>query len=364
MKTFKILITFIVISIQLNSFSQVILQPGMMPLAGDTIFYRSQNNPSYDTDLTGEDYTWDFSQTDANNWAADTFVTVNSTPIAYNAQFNNNMFPKYKATVASPQKDISASVGGFNFTNIFFYYKLSGDSIFSQVGQAITVNNIPLPIKFTDIDEMYHFPSIYGNYDTCYSSYSVTIPSIGFNSRQQTRYNWVDGYGTVITPVDTFYNSIRVKTIIKARDSIYSDQYNTPFAFNTTTTEFKWFVDGHRGPVVIISKSQGVGNNRNTIKFIDTPEPIPYTISNLEHSSLEVYPNPFIDKITIKADHINFPYKIEIIDINGRCLFSKTCYSNDDIKSISNYFSDLKSGFYYLITTSNEAIAVKKIIKR
>lgn len=364
MKAIKIIFILSIFSLQSNLFSQVILLPEMMPLAGDTIFYRSLSNPSIDTSLTGEDFTWDFSQISANNWAADTFVAVNSTPIAYNAQFNNNMFPKYKATVASPQGDVNVPIGGFNFTNIFFYYKLSGDSVYSQVGQAITVNNIPIPIKFTDIDDMYQFPSIYGDYDTCYSSYSVTIPQVGFNSRQQTRYNLVDGYGTVITPIDTFYNAIRIKTIIKSRDSIYSDQYNMPFAFNITTTEYKWFTEGHRGPVVIISKSQGAGNNRNTIKFIDTPEPIPYNVNTFEQPSIQIYPNPFNEYLYINVDSENLPCIISINDINGKNIKKTTCYSEDDLISVSNILCGFKSGLYFLTVKSQKNVEVQKIIKR
>ncbi len=364
MKTLKLLIVILTVSFQNNLISQITLQPEMMPLAGDTLFYRSLSNPNIDSSLTGEDYIWDFSQINANNWVADTFVTVNSTPFAYNTQFNNQMLPNYKATLASPQADINIPIGGFNFTNIYFYYKLSGDSIFSQVGQAITVNSIPLPIKFTDIDHMYQFPSFFGDYDTCYSSYSVSIPTIGFNSRKQTRYNWIDGTGTIITPIDTFYNAIRVKTIIKSRDSIYSEQYNMPFAFNSTTTEYKWFAEGQRGPVVIYTKSQGNGGNRNTLKYRDTPEPIPYFVENFNKNSISVYPNPFSDHISIQIDNSNFPCSIEVKDIQGKVIFNKLCSSETDITNISNIITNLKSGIYTFICSSQKSIEVKKIIKK
>lgn len=363
MKSSKFLFFILFLLAQLSLFSQAILLPEMMPLVDDTLFYKKIDNFNGDAEPTGEDYLWNFSDIDATNWAADTFVSVSSTPFAYNVSFNNPTAPKYKATLASPQPDINIPIGGFSFSNIFYYYKLAGDTIYSQVGQAITVNSIPLPIRFDDIDFMYHFPSSFGDYDTCYSSYSVSIPQIGFNSRKQTRYNYYDGFGTLITPNDTFYDVIRVKTIIKSRDSIYSDQYNMPFAFNTTTTEYKWFSSELRGPAMIVSTSSGQGPARTSLKYHDTPIVIPENILSFENEDILVYPNPFSESVIIKINNHLLPSKIAVQDEQGKVIFQKTCLNQSDLTELSHHLLNLKSGFYILKFSNQKNNLIKKIIK-
>ena len=364
MESTKLLFVFILLIPQLCVFSQAILLPEMMPLVDDTLFYKKIDNYSGDVESTGEDYLWNFSDINATNWTADTFVSVSSTPFAYNISFNNPTAPKYKATLASPQPDINIPVGGFSFSNIFYYYKLSGDTLYSQVGQAVTVNSIPLPIRFDDIDYLYHFPSSFGDYDTCFSSYSVSIPQIGFNSRRQTRYNYYDGYGTLITPVDTFYDVIRVKTIIKSRDSIYSEQYNMPFAFNTTTTEYKWFTSELRGPAMILSNTSGQGPSRTSLKYQETPITIPENILSFEKETILVYPNPFSESVIIKISTNLFPCKISVQDELGQVIYQKSCLNQVDLLNISHQLLNLKSGFYFLQFSTQKSNLIRKIIKK
>jgi len=343
-------------------FSQMVLNSAMMPEAGDTIHYRNVGNFSGDVELTGEDFYWDMSNSLGNQWVADTFVVVSSTPLMYNSVFNNPSSPKYKATCASPQANIVVPVGSFEFSNIYNYYKLIEDTVFSQVGMAITVNNIPIPIKFTDIDNMYNFPFEYGGFDSCYSSYSVTVPSFGHNSRKQTRLNYFEGYGTLITPVDTFFDAIRIKTIIQSRDSVYIEQYNLPFAINTTTTEYKWFADGYRGPIAQISVVSGQGSPRTSFKYRDTPPPSLAKIVENEFSVSKISPNPFQDKLSIVFNNPT-DFDLQLYSLNGQVLWQSHVAKTDFFELPQNAINALTKGVYFIRLSIDSKTEIHQIIK-
>jgi hypothetical protein len=342
--------------------SQIILNSEMMPKSGDTIHYRQVNNFSGDVDLTGADFFWDMSNSIGNQWIADTFVTVTSTPLAYNATFNNPLAPKYRASCASPQPNINIPFGGMDFKNIYNYYKLAADTVFSQVGTAITVNNVPIAIRFDDIDHMYNFPFEYSGFDSCYSSYSVTIPTFGHNSRRQTRLNYFDGYGTLITPIDTFHDAIRIKTIIKTRDSIYSEQYNVPIAFNTTTTEYKWFAEDYRGPVAQITKTSGQGPARTTFKYRETPPPVSTFVQNNNTQIGTIQPNPFNNKLTVILNN-QIDYEIQLISISGQVLWHGKTSQQNIFEFPSDALSSLNIGLYFLRIMNDTEMGVFKVVK-
>lgn len=362
MKT-KLYITSLLLLFSTHSFfAQTTLTSDRMPLAGDTIHYRNVGNFSGDMDLTGENFFWDMSNSLGNQWVADTFVAVSSTPLVYNVAFNNSSSPKYKATCASRQANITIPIGGYEFTNIYNYYKLTEDSVFSQVGMAITVNNVPIPVKFDNIDQMYNFPFEYGGFDSCYSSYSVTVPSFGHNSRKQTRLNYFEGYGTLITPVDTFFDAIRIKTIIQSRDSVYIEQYNLPFAINTTTTEYKWFADGYRGPIAQISVVSGQGSPRTSFKYRDTPPPSLAKIVENEFSVSKISPNPFQDKLSIVFNNPT-DFDLQLYSLNGQLLWQSHVAKTDFFELPQNAINALTKGVYFIRLSIDSKTEIHQIIK-
>lgn len=343
------------------SFSQIVLNSDMMPIAGDTTHYSNVRSFSGDVDLTGEIFFWDMSNFVGNQWVADTFVAVSSTPLVYNAAFNNPTSPKYRATCASRQANIKIPFGSFEFSNIYSYYKLTEDSVFSQVGMAITVNNIPIPVRFDNIDHMYNFPFEYGSFDSCYSSYSVTVPSFGHNSRKQTRLNYFEGYGTLITPVDTFFDAIRIKTIIQSRDSVYIDQYSIPIAFNTTTTEYKWFADGFRGPVAQITKVSGQGSARTSFKYRDTP-PDNTSIKEDEGLISKISPNPFHDKLSLTFSH-SANFDLQLYALNGQILWKSQVLQTDVYALPHDVLNGLSKGVYFIRLSNDLKTEIHRIIK-
>lgn len=85
------------------------------------------------------------------------------------------------------------------------------------------------------------------------------------------------------------------------------------------------------------------------------------TLSNeiAENFDVEIFPNPFSETINVKASEIGLEFKVLLIDINGKIIFSKTIFTQDlKINTL-----DLKSGVYFLNIKTQSKAFNKKIIK-
>ncbi|MDF1674921.1 MAG: hypothetical protein P1U44_04320, partial [Vicingaceae bacterium] len=95
--------------LSLSSSAQLTITNNDMPSVND-IYHISitanlqGNNPA----LTGTNFLWDYSQLQAAVQRSDTFVTVSSTPFAYQYYFNNLLlYPNHKANYAIKGNDIN-----------------------------------------------------------------------------------------------------------------------------------------------------------------------------------------------------------------------------------------------------------------
>lgn len=97
--------------------------------------------------------------------------------------------------------------------------------------------------------------------------------------------------------------------------------------------------------------------------YIDDVSIVPDSASSLNSAdslNYNVYPNPFVDYLTIELENAN-NYKIEIINLFGQIVFSKS-YLN--VKVINLDLKSLKSGIYFLSSRDDEHLnTVNKIIK-
>jgi len=355
----KILYIFTFLSISLSVSGQQTLTKEYMPNTGDTIFYRTIPIATEDFSATGFDFVWDFSDLIGYTWTADTFVTVLSTPLTYNAVFNNPiLYPLHKATIASPQADRTIPPST-TISNVYNYYK-ENDTEFAQVGLAANVSGAPLPVRFENIDYIYKFPSTYGSTDSSFSSYNINIPTLGFYAHKQNRVNEYDGWGTLYTSVDTF-EVFRIKTIINARDSVFVSQYNMPFAFNTITTEYKWFSSGQRYPIFIATATQAQGQNRTTVKYKDDPK-LYLSVNKIDLTEAQFFPNPTTNRITITT-----PEKVDILNVNVFNQFGALQLSDKNDINSNTWIVDLSKlscGSYIIETHTSNGVNRNIIIKK
>ena len=342
----------------LNVYCQQSFTNAYMPNEGDTIFYHSLVSTA-DYSATGANYIWDFSTITGLTWAADTFVAVLSTPLTYNAVFNNSfLYPDYKATVASPQADQTIPPST-SVTNVFFYYKET-DTAFAQVGLAANVSGVPMPIRFDNIDYMYKFPGTMGSIDSCFSAYHIDVPSLGFYSKKQNRINEYDGWGTLYTPMDTF-EVFRIKTTITGRDSVYITQYSLPYAFNSSTVEYKWFSPGHRNPVFSVSMAQSQFSSTTTVKYLDKPQ-LHVGIQDASSASFRIVPNPFVNQLTITANAGEKIEKVRLFNITGAEIALDVLSSDKNTLVLNT--EHLSNSPYIIEITSNKGVERKVVIKK
>lgn len=337
-----------------NLSAQPIIEKNDMPVVGDTIRLSIDNNINgINYTATAADTIWDFSMLNENSQRVDTFVSVTTVPLLYQADFNNPFDTTHKATVAQPQPDIT-QLPNVQFTEVYNFFRAT-DYTYTQVGQGAKVNLVPTPIKYTDPDLLYEFPLTYGTKDSSFYSYHLSIPSFGYYGESKKRVNIIDGWGTLITPYDTL-PAIRVFSTSYIHDTIYMDTLGMGFAQDRTVREYKWLADTIGLPLLNIIRNGG-GNNASAEykhEFLP-PDPIdttnitvfPYTLT-----FFSFYPNP-----ASASSKIYFALAqpstvlIELTDETGRIIYTlaNKYYPKGftDI-DVGSYIASLAKGMYFL----------------
>jgi hypothetical protein len=249
----KTLLTFFIASfLPVFISAQITITLTDMPNVGDSLFVTSTFVPmGLDYTESGADFTWDFSGLTGGAQDEEIFVAVSSTPLLYQAVFN---WPPWNppATIASPDDDFSL-IPGVAFTDYYDFFKEQNAS-YTSVGFGVTINNIPVPVKYNNPEMLYKFPLSYGNSsDSSESFYSISIPDLGYYETYRKRVNTVDGWGTLITPFGTFA-TLRIKSFLTIRDSIYVDSLQTGIPVKRDITEYKWMGNGFGVPLLKVSK--------------------------------------------------------------------------------------------------------------
>lgn len=127
-----------------------------------------------------------------------------------------------------------------------------------------------------------------------------------------------DGYGTLITPFDTFHNVVRVKAIT----------YNTTGKLNTTYT---WFKSDSLFQIMTVD------DNGTTVLDL----PVPTSVKQvLNKRTVAAFPNPAVNELTIDAGISNGT--ITIADAVGRQL--KSIHTKSGSTTID--VADMNPGIY------------------
>jgi len=284
-----------------NVFAQPVINQNDMPVVGDTIRISTVYSSTIDYTLTGSNYLWDFSSLTSTQQKTDSFVSVYSTPVTYLLTFINS-------SMAEPQPDIT-QMTNVQFTEVFNFYT-NNSSLFSQLGLAAKVNGVPLPMKYDNPDVWYHFPINYGNKDSSIFSYNISIPNLGYYGQTTKRVNFVDGWGTIITPFDTF-QAIRVFSTKYIHDTIYMDSPGISLNQNRIEKEYKWLADNMKIPVMKVTKNDAFLPTAS-FEYIDSSNSSTSVInSENPFNFCYIFPNP-ANKNTSIYFSLNAPSHIEL----------------------------------------------------
>jgi hypothetical protein len=348
-----------------SSYAQPTINKSDMPVVGDTILVNNSlsiNGDNYDS--TGINYTWNLSNLTSTSQSADTFKNVLSTSIIYYVYF---MGLANLAENAPNMVSINTPLLPITITNVYDFFDNSTAS-YSQLGFGAKFNSAPLPVKYSSPDVQLVFPLTYGEKDSCNFSYNVSIPSFGYYGETEHRVNYVDGWGTIINPVDTF-QAMRVRSVVTAHDTIHIDTIiNYGTSFNYTTTEYKWYAYKMGIPVMDISVRTGTGAGTTIVYPNDTRNTT--GIKNIQNTLtfISLYPNPVNENTNLYFAFAK-PSSIEvnITDLLGRNI--KTIASKEYPEGFNSVPLDISGmnlgkGIYFVrINSKNDSKVIKMEVR-
>lgn len=252
----------------------------------------------------GANVTWDFSSLNYTNAGIITVVDPAGTP----------KYSKYSTA------NLCLEIDAMGFM-IYNYYKADANAI-SKVGEGVS-GTLPSEIDYlTDNKVWAKFPFNYNE--------TVTDSWRGATSNGVDTILY-DGYGTLITPFDTFTNVVRLRTI--SNDSTYGlDTTYTWFATTPILFEIMEMTDGES---LILEEMPTVTTG----------------IQNIVHENpVRIYPNPAKEYITIDAGKVKG--NVAIYDATGKLV--KQAAIDGTTQTIAT--ADLKPGiyFYSLVSSNNK----------
>ena len=154
------------IAFNLSAISQIVISQSDIPMPGDTMTRKTTSNlQGIDPDLTGADYTWDFTTLTPSSSKKDSFLTVSATPVEYSAVFDNPSDTFHKASVSLLERFFNSISSYVTLSDGYNYFKMSGNK-YVQVGAGAKINGTRIPFSFDSLESIYSFPITYGTTDS------------------------------------------------------------------------------------------------------------------------------------------------------------------------------------------------------
>jgi len=353
--------------------AQITITSADLPVANDT--FRISNGlitPAIDPIPTGPNHTWDFSMLEYTSQDVDSFHTVASTGATYSFIFADLPFNNNRSNQAHKGMNLPAiPLGGVTITDMVnFFYKSS--SVYHQTGSGATINGIGVPIPYTDKDRVFSLPLNFSDTDSCYSSYQISIPNLGYYGHEQTRISEVDGWGTLITPYGSF-NTLRVKSVITPYDTIYADSLGFGMGFALPpTVEYKWMGALQGIPLLQINTTLdpfGGGEVVNSIVYRDsirTTTGIGETPITPVSLTFDLYPNPSTGIFTLEfSSPVNQAASVELYSTEGKKVAE--LWKGDLNQGVNKLFINtnlrmVAAGSYFISATAGNETFRKKLI--
>ena len=242
-----------------TAFAQITITKSDMPVSNDTARYSTSISLSNFTN-TGANYTWDYSSLLTTGQGIDTFKSAFFIDPLYALLFGLTDY----GVPSTNTIDFSL----LTLTNAYDFYKTT-NSYVELNGLGASLSGIPLSFPYNTPDKIYQFPMTYGRVDNSSYDLTMTVPAVGGVHQHGTRTNTVDGWGTVITPYDTF-QCLRLKSVVDEVDSLDLTAVGSAIGLEITKVTYKWLANGQIIPVLEVDGDEILNNFVPTsIKFRD-----------------------------------------------------------------------------------------------
>lgn len=328
-------------------FSQTVLTNSTNFTIGDTYRYDGYEEvTNIEPGPGGSNMTWDFSQVTGLTYiegAAAICVDPSTTPFAD-----------------------SASVAGANIcvrnvdegVSPYQYYNCKNSSQELLAMGLIGASNSSFS-TYTNILTAHEFPFAYGDsFDDTWELFGFNI-DLGYYFMRDSSIVAVeaDAYGTITTPTGTYQNALR----IKRTTTMYAwfkweegGEWNPSGPY--TDTDYEWYAPNIKVPVMIITHWDGFIDYsvRYLVDYNSTTG-----IITQQENNIEIFPNPIIDKLSIRSTEQ--PGSIEIFTIQGQLIHNSSSQLNQQKIDLSM----LPKGVYFIkLGFKNNEFITRKIIKQ
>lgn len=133
--------------------------------------------------------------------------------------------------------------------------------------------NLPILLEFDQPDTLLRFPLAYPQQDSAQSAWGLDLSNFGQDLafyRTQQRYNEVQGWGSLVTPYDSFPEVLKVRTRVLRQDSVRLPGDSTVVLDQALIT-YQWFAPGLGQPVLRASGNVAFGQEViTTVEYLDT----------------------------------------------------------------------------------------------
>jgi len=347
------------------SFVQITLDSTDFASSGDTVRISESLPVLSGYDLTGANYSWDFSSLSPESQELKSYLSMSTVPILVNFSFGAFASSEYQASYHTESTDIPIdALNNFlpvNVEALYAYSKMSDSSI-NALGYSLMVDGQGVPFSSDTIEVKYSLPLQFNQIDS-----SVGYTNVDLNPfadlkfiQHRNRTTEVDGWGTITTPYGTF-SVLRIKHEIIEIDSLYQ-------AFSGTgswialpelySVEYEWWAKGEKDPVLKVVVNEVSGNEViQSVKYRDIYRGLDASTISVENDFIDVYPNPVKGKVFYHS-------KLPIQAISLKSLQGNTIINKSEIEVISGSIdlSLVNPGVYFLIIESNNSFYLKRII--
>ncbi|MBL7839429.1 MAG: VCBS repeat-containing protein [Cyclobacteriaceae bacterium] len=259
-------------------------------------------------------------------------------------------------TMAVPADEVSEEVL-FTITRLSTQPQVVNATI--TAGEKVTFTAIPnrFGTEFWEVkaSEAQHPESVFTR------TISVNIvpvndpPTISVISDQQIRANEVGEVGFSVTDVDNTFAELMV-TATSSNQSIVTNE-NLSFTGSTGNRILNIQPEAAGQSTIVVTVNDG--EEEASSQFELTVEVV-LAIENSLEKLVKIYPNPFVDKISIENKSGAEKLKISILDISGR-IVRKFERSSDTLVQLD----DLQPGIYLLRAEDGKGkVEIRKLIKR
>ncbi|HLA55724.1 MAG TPA: PKD domain-containing protein [Flavobacterium sp.] len=164
-----------------------------------------------------------------------------------NSQFNSNF--THSAVLSD-----GFELMDYGVSNIVEHSRANATGFANRMrGMTATVNgiSIPMTVEYSDPDEIYNFPMVYNDSYTTTGLFTLDLNnlSVPFSYTLATaRTNTVQGWGSLTTPMGTFPDVLKLKSVIAKNETYVYNGINIPI--NTTAVSYQWFSKDYGMPVL------------------------------------------------------------------------------------------------------------------